>query len=148
MTNARVSFIFSETNLSDTLQKPMAVGVEWLIEAEGCEPRYLSDERVLKQIFAGVIADLDLHVLHSFWHCFPFPAGITGFAALSESHLACHTYPEHGIATFNLYCCRERPQWNWKEKLTHSLGAQSVRIIKIERGSESTVCSAAYGGNE
>ncbi|MCV4783507.1 S-adenosylmethionine decarboxylase, partial [Escherichia coli] len=59
-----------------------------------------------------------------------------------------HTYPEHGIATFNLYCCRERPQWNWKEKLTHSLGAQSVRIIKIERGSESTVCSAAYGGNE
>ncbi|MER3430342.1 MAG: S-adenosylmethionine decarboxylase [Blastocatellia bacterium] len=114
----------------------MAVGVEWLIEAEGCNPQALTEAAVLRSIFAAIIEDLDLRVLHSFWYEFPAPGGVTGFAALTESHLACHTYPEFGIATFNLYCCSERPQWNWESKLTTALSAEIVRISRIERGIE------------
>jgi S-adenosylmethionine decarboxylase len=112
----------------------MAVGIEWLIEAEGCNPQALTEPMVLRSIFASVIADLGLNVLHCFWHAFPAPGGITGFAALTESHLACHTYPEYGMATFNLYCCRERPQWDWESNLSATLSARKVRIIRIERG--------------
>lgn len=53
---------------------------------------------------------------------------------LTESHLACHTYPEHGTATFNLYCCRERPEWDWTENLKKLLGAKEVKIERIVRG--------------
>ncbi|HEY2866452.1 MAG TPA: S-adenosylmethionine decarboxylase, partial [Pyrinomonadaceae bacterium] len=55
---------------------------------------------------------------------------------LTESHLACHTYPEHGTATFNLYCCRTRPEWEWESNLKSSLGATSVNVNRIERGNE------------
>ena len=67
--------------------------------------------------------------------------------ALTESHLACHTYPEHGIATFNLYCCRTRPEWKWDERLTEMIGATNVNISKIERGSPE-VNTAIAGGAE
>jgi len=53
---------------------------------------------------------------------------------LTESHLACHTYPEYKTATFNLYCCRTRPEWDWEANLKEMLGAKKVLIKKIERG--------------
>ena len=61
------------------------------------------------------------------------PGGVTGLALLSESHLACHTYPEFGVATFNLYCCRARPRWNWEAVLAEMLGATSVTVRVLER---------------
>jgi S-adenosylmethionine decarboxylase len=62
-------------------------------------------------------------------------------AALTESHLTCHTYPEHGIATFNLYCCRTRPEWGWEANLKDILRAVEVKIIKVERGSSESQIS-------
>ena len=59
---------------------------------------------------------------------------MTGLYLLAESHLACHTYPEHGLATFNLYCCRPRPDWPWAARLGDALGASDVRVRVIERG--------------
>ena len=50
------------------------------------------------------------------------------------SHLACHTYPEHQTATFNLYCCKARPEWDWDAKLRTALAATSVSVAKIDRG--------------
>jgi S-adenosylmethionine decarboxylase len=115
----------------------MIVGTEWLIEATGCDAARLRDESTLRSIFDSVIGDLGLKVIDSIWHTFPGEGGVTGLAGLTESHLACHTYPEHGTATFNLYCCRTRPEWNWKDELTAALQASDVTVTKIERGSAS-----------
>lgn len=114
----------------------MIVGTEWLIEAAQCDAEKLRDLETLKSVFARIIADLELKVIgEPLWHKFPAPgAGVTGLALLTESHLACHTYPEHGFATFNLYCCRERTEWNWQEHLQNLLGAAKVQIQEIERG--------------
>ena len=112
----------------------MIVGTEWLIEASGCETENLRDIDLLSALFQRVIAELDLQLVGEVrWHRFPAPGGITGFALLSESHLACHTYPEYGLATINLYCCRARPEWRWAEALRETLGATSVRVRTIER---------------
>ncbi len=113
----------------------MIVGTEWLVEAEGCDPESLRDEALLKNTFARIISDLGLKAIDAVWHKFPGMGGVTGMVALTESHLACHTYPEHGIATFNLYCCRSRPEWDWERNLKTALGAKSVRLTKIQRGS-------------
>ena len=121
----------------------MNVGTEWLIEAAGCEPEKLRDEAALRGIFARAIMGLDLKTIDEIWHKFPGEGGVTGLAALTESHLACHTYPEHQLATFNLYCCRTRPEWDWEGELKRILGARTVTVTRIERGVSST---SAGGG--
>lgn len=118
----------------------MQIGSEWLIEAAGCRAELLRDVTVLEDLFARVIGELGLNPLHApRWHLFPGEGGITGFVMLTESHLACHTYPEHGIATINLYCCRARPDWPWEEQLQALLGAQDVRVRKLDRSIEAGV---------
>jgi S-adenosylmethionine decarboxylase len=112
----------------------MIVGTEWLIEATGCSEAMLRDEAVLRRIFSQIIRDLDLKTISEIWHKFEGEGGVTGLVALTESHLTCHTYPEYKTASFNLYCCRTRPEWDWTKKLAESLGAQDVSIRRIDRG--------------
>ncbi len=120
----------------------MIVGTEWLVEARGCKAELLRDEKLLQSVFASVIDDLGLKTLgKDVWHKFPGEGGVTGLVALTESHLACHTYPENHIATFNLYCCKTRPEWDWDGKLRDLLSAEQVTITKIRRG-ETEQCSA------
>lgn len=112
----------------------MDIGTEWLVEASGCRAEALRDPRILGDLFARVIRELSLHPLHDpAWHVFPGEGGVTGFVMLSESHLACHTYPEHATATLNLYCCRPRREWPWSERLAEILGATDVRVRTVER---------------
>ncbi|MCA1589988.1 MAG: S-adenosylmethionine decarboxylase [Acidobacteria bacterium] len=111
----------------------MMVGTEWLIEAAGCDAAALRNEDALRLLFDRVVTDLNLKVIDAIWHKFPGEGGVTGLLALTESHLAGHTYPEHGIATFNLYCCRTRPEWDWEENLKASLGAEHVSVSRIQR---------------
>src|SRR5215210_7020523 len=116
----------------------MIVGTEWLIEAVGCEPELLRDEGVIRSMLERVVGDLGLRSIGSVWHKFDGEGGVTGLIALTESHLACHTYPEHQTATFNLYCCRTRPEWIWAENLREMLGAETVTVQRIVRGESET----------
>ncbi len=126
----------------------MIVGTEWLIEATGCERSALRDEAVVRSVLDRVIADLGLRSIGSVWHKFDGEGGVTGLVALTESHLACHTYPEHGTATFNLYCCRTRPEWEWETNLQTAFGAKQVSVTKIERGEISNPQSQTVGGGQ
>lgn len=114
----------------------MIVGTEWLIEAEGCDPKELRELATIQGLFSRIISELGLQAIESVWHKFDGEGGITGLVALTESHLACHTYPEYQIATFNLYCCRSRPEWDWKAVLAEVLRAEKISITKIERGND------------
>lgn len=112
-----------------------AVGTEWLVDAAGCRPERLRDLDALRAVCARLIARLDLRVVDApLWHQFAGEAGVTGLYLLTESHLACHTYPESGTATFNLYCCRSRPRWPWEDELRDQLGATRVTVRAVARG--------------
>ncbi len=112
----------------------MTVGTEWLIEAMDCDPSALRDEGKIRSILDQVVSDLELKPIGSVWHKFEKEGGVTGLIALTESHLACHTYPEHRTATFNLYCCRTRPEWDWEAGLKTALSAGRITVTKIDRG--------------
>lgn len=113
----------------------MIVGYEWLIDAKECNQNALREVETLRNVFARIISDLQLKTIgEGTWHKFEGEGGVTGLVMLTESHLACHTYPEHRTATFNLYCCRERPEWDWTENLKKLLGAKEVRIEMVVRG--------------
>lgn len=112
----------------------MHIGSEWLVEAGGCREEALRDPALLEALFSRIIADLGLQALHApMFHLFPAPGGVTGFVMLTESHLAIHTWPEHGVATINLYCCRPRPEWPWRARLGEILGAGDVRVRVFDR---------------
>lgn len=112
----------------------MIVGHEWVVDASGCDPEALRDLALVQGVIGRIVGELALKPVGSpSWHKFPGEGGVTGIVLLAESHLACHTYPELGAATFNLYCCRERPEWPWSERLRESLGALEVTIRRFER---------------
>ena len=112
----------------------MTLGMEWIIDASGCDAKALADVDRLRAVFDRVIRDLDLNVIGEIaWHKFDYPGGVSGLALLSESHLACHTYPEFHAATFNLYCCRNRDGWPWEVTLKEMLDAHEVTVRVCER---------------
>jgi S-adenosylmethionine decarboxylase len=109
-------------------------GVEWVVEAWGCSAAALRDQRRLQELFASLIDDLKLRPIGPpVWHAFPGSAGITGLALLSESHLACHTFPEHASLCLNLFCCVPRAEWPFELQLKSRFSAAEVSIRRLQR---------------
>jgi S-adenosylmethionine decarboxylase len=109
-------------------------GTEWLVEAGGCDPARLCDQRSLTALFDEIVRDLKLIVVGTpSWHVFPGPGGITGVYLLAESHLTVHTFPEHGTLCLNLFCCRPRPEWDFRGGLNRHVGATDVTVRFVER---------------
>jgi S-adenosylmethionine decarboxylase len=115
--------------------------MEWIVDASGCDPARLSELATMQSLFARIVRELKLTPVETVWHRFPGPGGVTGMILLTESHLTCHTYPEFGTATFNLYCCNERPEWPWPARLQEELGATDVTISRVPRASSPALVS-------
>jgi S-adenosylmethionine decarboxylase len=109
-------------------------GCEWIVEAHGCNEAELTDLGRLRSFFARLIDGMQLHaVAEPVWHQFPKTGGITGLTLLSESHIACHTFPEFGSLCLNVFCCRPRPDWDFDTELRQEFGAASVHVRRVER---------------
>lgn len=113
----------------------MTVGTEWLVDAHGCRAESLRDLATVRALCEKILLRLELKVVgDGAWHAFGGEGGVTGLYLLTESHLAVHTYPEHGLATLNLYCCRPRPDFPWPEEIESALGSTRVVVRVVERG--------------
>ena len=119
-------------------------GIEWVIEAFGCSTQSLRDTAVLEDLFQLIIREMKLRpVGETLWHEFPGTGGITGLCLLAESHLACHTFPEHGSLCLNLFCCVPRAEWDFESVLRQLFDAHSVSVRRLQRPYESKVKQAA-----
>ncbi|MDJ0364818.1 S-adenosylmethionine decarboxylase [Hymenobacter sp. H14-R3] len=63
----------------------------------------LRDAAGSQQFFAALVARLGLSGVGEVYHVFAENAGFTAVLALTESHLSIHTWPEHGLATFDVF---------------------------------------------
>lgn len=126
---------FIEPGLVETHHADAAAGCEWIVDASGCSCDQLRSLESVRAVCQRAIQELELQVVgQPLWRQFPEPGGVTGLYLLSESHLACHTWPELGLATFNLFSCRRRGDWPWQDRLREMLGAESVSVRIAERG--------------
>ena len=75
----------------------------------GCSAALLTDLEALSTLCRNATVDSTLTIVDDKWHVFPDwngqPGGITGTILLAESHLAIHTWPEHGFVTVDVYVC-------------------------------------------
>lgn len=111
-----------------------SIGQEWLIDASGCDAAALKDVRALAGLFEELVVTLELSVIGSpQWNVFPEPGGITGLALLSESHLAVHTFPEHGYAALSIYSCSPRAPLDFDALMRRHLKSHSVTVRTLAR---------------
>ena len=109
-------------------------GLEWIVEAHGCDPAALAAQDRLEELFRRIVAAMSLHPLgKTSWHQFPNTGGITGVSLLTESHLACHTFPEYESLCLNVFCCRPRPSADFEALLKPDFAPMRVVVRQVER---------------
>ncbi|MCD6083349.1 S-adenosylmethionine decarboxylase [Candidatus Aerophobetes bacterium] len=79
-------------------------GIHIVSDLYGCDPEKLDNIKEIKKIIETAIEKANLTKIKSHFHQFE-PYGVTGFALLSESHIAVHTWPEYGYVSLDVYSC-------------------------------------------
>lgn len=115
-------------------------GIHLLGEWYGCtaEMPEMTHADALRALCLRVASDSGMTVVGDSFFQFS-PAGVTGTVLLAESHLAIHTWPEHGFVTIDVYVCNYTTDNTAKaERLFASmetaLQPQEARFHSIHRG--------------
>jgi len=119
-------------------------GIHLLGEWYGCPddtPEFTSAEALRKACLAATEKS-GLTVVGERFHQFE-PQGVTGTVLLAESHLAIHTWPEHGFVTVDVYVCNYQSDNSEKAEalfgaLQQVLKPKRTRFHTIRRGGTDT----------
>ena len=81
-------------------------GIHLLGEWYGCpaETPEFTRAEALRDICLQAVNEAGLTIVGDRFYQFE-PHGVTGTVLLAESHLAIHTWPEHGFVTVDVYVC-------------------------------------------
>lgn len=83
------------------------LGRHILCEAYECDPEVLDDIETVRDIMVDAALRAGAEIREVAFHKFS-PQGVSGVVVISESHLAIHTWPEHGYAAVDVFTCGEK----------------------------------------
>jgi S-adenosylmethionine decarboxylase proenzyme len=75
-----------------------------LLELHGCDPAVLNAPEELKGLLLEAVRRGNGTIVTDVFHTFN-PHGVSGVVVLAESHVAIHTWPEHGYAAVDIFSC-------------------------------------------
>lgn len=115
-----------------------ALGRHLLVEFTGCGPSALADlDGVTAAMLEAARASGATIVTHSFHHFSPH--GVSGAVIIAESHLAIHTWPEHGFAAVDFFSCGAVDMDRGLAVLKSAFAATGETRLALERGPLRTV---------
>jgi S-adenosylmethionine decarboxylase len=111
------------------------LGRHLLAEFYECSREILDDETRISAIMTTAVEISKATIIKPFFHKFS-PQGVSGIIVIAESHLAIHTWPEHGYAAVDLFSCGDFDFTGALKYLRDKLYAEKYSIISIKRGSD------------
>ena len=111
-----------------------ALGRHLLVEYYSCDPKILTDIGSIEDILVGAARAAKAHIVDVGFHTFN-PHGISGVVVVEESHLAIHTWPEHGFASVYIYTCGSSVNpWQAYQFIYKHLKAKHSTAMEMKRG--------------
>jgi S-adenosylmethionine decarboxylase proenzyme len=110
------------------------LGKHILVDLYGCPASLLDDVDYIAASLTQAAQEAGATIINAEFHRFS-PHGVTGVLTIKESHLAIHTWPEHGFAAVDLFTCGTRiDPWKAYEILKAALCSQRDTTTEISRG--------------
>ncbi|NLY43354.1 MAG: S-adenosylmethionine decarboxylase proenzyme [Clostridiaceae bacterium] len=105
-----------------------------IMELWECNSEFLDNRELVERVMVEAALEAGAEVREVAFHKFA-PQGVSGVVIISESHLAIHTFPEHGYASIDVFTCGERidPQVA-AELIAKKLGSKRIYQVNLERG--------------
>ncbi|HHU76500.1 MAG TPA: S-adenosylmethionine decarboxylase proenzyme [Firmicutes bacterium] len=111
-----------------------ALGRHVLAELYGCSPEILNNRTRVEEIMVNAALEAGAEIREVAFHQFS-PQGVSGVVVISESHLAIHTWPEHGYAAVDVFTCgRSVDPWVSCYYLKKSFESERMAAKEIQRG--------------
>lgn len=111
-----------------------ALGRQILIDLYGCDADLLDDAEYIETHLREAAESAGATFVDATFHRFS-PHGVTGVLTIQESHLAIHTWPEHGFAAVDLFTCgAEVDPWRACAAIKAALKARYDTAVELHRG--------------
>src|SRR5579862_7029216 len=105
-----------------------------LLELCGCDIAMLNDPEALKALLLEAVRRGNGTIVTQVFHTFS-PHGVSGVVVIAESHVAIHTWPEHGYAAVDVFSCGSKLDHAViSEWIATGLRAGRVESRELERG--------------
>ena len=110
------------------------LGKHIILEMWGCCKDTIDNVEVVKEILVKAAESVKATLVDVVCHRFS-PYGVTGVAILAESHIAVHTWPEHGYAAADIFICGSaiNPR-NAASYMTEAFYAKETSFLELNRG--------------
>ncbi len=110
------------------------LGIHVLYEVHGCDAAVLNNPRQLRRLMRKAVKAGGCTICGDRFHQFS-PHGVSGFVVIMESHMAIHTWPEHGYAALDFFSCKLDTDFEaCRQILQKGLGATRVEFQVLHRG--------------
>lgn len=80
------------------------LGKQLISDLEGCNRVKLNDLPYIRETLRVATYKMNARIVGETFHQFS-PQGVTGVVAITESHIAIHTWPEYGYAAVDIFTC-------------------------------------------
>ncbi|RLJ71157.1 S-adenosylmethionine decarboxylase [Hydrogenivirga caldilitoris] len=110
------------------------LGLHILADLYGVDAERIDRVEDIRNLLETAVKVADLTKISSHYYQFQ-PHGATGVVLLAESHISIHTWPEHGLATIDVYTCGDPSKaYRAMEYIVNTLEPKRVDKQVHERG--------------
>jgi len=109
------------------------LGRHILIDAWGCTYEATNCPKIVERALLDSIREGGATLIDMTVHQFS-PYDVTATAALAESHIAIHTWPEHGYFAADIFFCGDLDPMKSVPAIVQTLGAKHHEVREISRG--------------